>query len=135
MAGVPSGFKPAKFNGGFLEQNGPFYVREQGDVWQVGLMVDASHSNYIGIVHGGVLSTLADVALSMQPFMREQAKLPVTTTTLTINFLAPAREGDWLVAECRIDRAGYRTSHVSGSICREDETLATMSGVFNTKRS
>lgn len=135
MSEIPAGFKPARFNGPYLQRGGPYYVRAVDGCHEVGLQVGDAHINYIDIAHGGVLSTLADVALSFQVYLSERPNPAVTTVSLTTNFLAPARRGDWLVASTRIDRLGKRSAHVSGRICCGEQTLATMSGVFNLRRT
>jgi acyl-coenzyme A thioesterase 13 len=135
MIEVPAGFKPAQFNGPYLQRGGPYYVRSVDAGYEVGLHVGDSHINYIDIAHGGVLSTLADVALSFQVYLSERPNPAVTTVSLTTNFLAPARLGDWLVATATIDRLGQRSAHVSGRICCAERTLATMTGVFNVRRT
>jgi uncharacterized protein (TIGR00369 family) len=130
----PEGFEPADFSGAYLKNGGPYYIKKGEHGWLVGLRVAPGHTNYIDIAHGGVISTLADVALSLQVYLSERPNPAVTTTTLTTNFLAPGRLGDWLVADGIIDRQGKRVAHVHGSICCGDRLLATMSGVFNIHR-
>ena len=127
---IPEGFKPANFTGRFLAHNGPFYTCRDGDAYLVGLEITEDHINYIDMAHGGVISMLADVALSMQVYLSERPNPSVTTTSLTVNFLAAANLGDWLVVESTIDRLGKRTAHVHGAIKRGDDVLATASGVF-----
>jgi uncharacterized protein (TIGR00369 family) len=134
MDDIPGGFKPAQFNGEFLLRGGPYFVRKRGDAWDVGLRIAEQHINYIDIAHGGALSTLADVALSLQVYRSERPSPAVTTTSLTVNFLDAAKLGDWLEAEASIDRLGKRTAHVHGSIRSGERLLATMSGVFNIFR-
>lgn len=135
LAEIPEGFKEADFGGNFLRGNGPFYLKREAERWLVGLRVEDHHVNYLGIAHGGLLSTLADVALSAQPYYSERPNPAVTTTSMTTNFLAAARLGDWLVADARIARLGKRTAHVHGVIRRDQEILVTMSGVFGIHRS
>lgn len=134
MSNVADGFKLAEFTGRFLERNGPYYLKQEEGRWLVGQLVEEQHVNYLGIAHGGMLSTLADVALSTQPFLSEQPGPAVTTTSLTTNFLAAAKLGDWIVADAHIDRLSKRTAHVHGCIRRGDEVLVTMSGVFGIYR-
>ena len=129
-----AGFKPANFSPGFLDRGGPYWLGQGGSGTRVGLRIDEGHLNYHDVAHGGVLTTLADVALSHALYASETPSLPVATATLTVNFLGAARLGDWLVAETRIDRIGKRIAYVSGSIRRDDETVATMSGVFSVQR-
>lgn len=134
MNNIPDGFKLAEFSGGFLERNGPYYIKRKGERWLIGQRVDKQHVNYLGIAHGGMLSTLADVALSSQPYLGEQPRPSVTTTSMTTNFLLAAKLGDWIVADTTIDRQSKRTAHVRGVITRGDEVLLTMSGVYGIYR-
>jgi uncharacterized protein (TIGR00369 family) len=134
MEDVPEGFGPSQFSGEYLLRGGPYFTRKQGDNWAVALRVAEQHTNYIDIAHGGVLSTLADVALSLQPYRSEKPSPQVTTMSLTTNFLAPARLGDWLIAECVMDRLGKTSAYVHGEIRCEERLVATMSGVFNIFR-
>lgn len=130
MTDIPPGFEPAAFSPGYLDLSGPYFLLRQADAAVVGLRVGESHANYLGVAHGGVLTAMADVALSYQIHASENPALPVATSTLTCNFLAAARCGDWLEAHCRIDRLGKRTAYASGEIRRGTEILMTMSGVF-----
>ncbi len=130
MTQVPEGFKLADFSGNFLKSNGPFYVRKDDDRWLVAQWVEEKHVNYIDVAHGGMLSTLCDVAMSTQPYLASEGKPAVTTTTMTVNFLSVAKLGDLLLADCRMTRMGKRTAHVQGAIYRGDDILVTMSGVF-----
>ena len=129
-----AGFAPARFTPGFLDHGGPYWLKPVDGRTLVGLRMAPHHMNYRDMAHGGVLTRLADVAMSYQAFASEDPPVPVATASLTTNFLAPARLGDWLVADARIDRIGGRTAHVSGRITCGEETLATMSGVFTLHR-
>ncbi len=134
MQEFPEGFKPAQFAGEYLINGGPYFFRKQGDSWSVALCIAKQHTNYLDIAHGGVLSTLADVALSLQPFWSEKPSPQVTTMSLTTNFLSAARLGDWVIAECVMDRMGKTSAYVHGEIRCENRLVATMSGVFNVRR-
>ena len=101
---APSGFAPADFSAGFLDLSGPYFLRDDGPATILGLHVQERHGNYIGVAHGGLLATFADVALSFQVHASETPRLKVATNTLTTNFIA-GRYVDRLVrvgAEWRI---------------------------------
>lgn len=125
---------PANFSGAYLQNGGPYYTKKTQSGWLVGLRIGEPHINYIDIAHGGVLSTLADVALSLQVYLSVKPNPAISTTSLTTNFVAPGQLGDWLVADAVIDRLGKRVAHVHGSIYCGDKLLATMTGVFNIRR-
>ncbi len=134
MTDIPDGFEPAQFTKGFLDQSGPYYLKEVAGGTVVGLRVQKSHVNYINVAHGGVLTTLADVALSLQVHQSETPNLPVSTVSLTTNFLSGARLDEWIEATATIDRIGKKLAYVSGAICSGDRAIMTMSGVFNVFR-
>ena len=135
MADIPDGYEPAKFSPGFLHTAGPFYLKGSGARALVGLRIAAHHINYVEVAHGGVLATLADVALSWQVHIAETPRRAVVTNAMTTNFLGPAKLGDWLEAEARVDRLGRRLAHASGSIRRDGETIMTMSANYTVLRS
>jgi uncharacterized protein (TIGR00369 family) len=132
---IPQGFARADFTPGFLDHGGPYYLGPSLDgVRVIGLAVCAHHINYQDAAHGGVISTFADVALAHAVYDAERPRLAPSTVTLTVNYLAGARLGDWLEARVRIDRLGGRTGYTSGAIWRGAEQIATMSGVFAYRR-
>lgn len=132
---IPEGFERAHFTPGFLDHGGPYYLGAAVDgVRVVGLLICPHHINYQEAAHGGVISTFADVALSHAVYDAERPRLAPSTVTLTVNYLAAAKLGDWLEARVRIDRLGGRTGYTSGGIWRGEQQVATMSGVFAYRR-
>ena len=87
--------------------------------------------NYVGVAHGGVLATLADIALSFQIYESADPKVPVSTVSMTTNFLSAAKWGEWVEASGTVDRIGRRLAYAHGSIRSGDRMLMTMSGVFS----
>lgn len=132
---IPDGFVPASFTPGFLDHGGPYFLKRDGARTLVGLRIAPHHNNYHDVAHGGVLTTLADVALSYQLYASADPPLPVATIALTTHFLGGAKLGDWLVAEATIDRIGGRTAHASGRVLRGEEVIATMTGAYTIRRS
>jgi len=130
LSAVPADFAPATFSSGFLDVSGPYYTRKDSDHIAVGILISENHINGIEVAHGGVLTTLADVALSYQLFVSEKPRLPIATINLNTNFLSGAKLGEWVVAHARIDRKGKRTAYCHGEIMAGDRMLMTMTGVF-----
>jgi uncharacterized protein (TIGR00369 family) len=128
------GFEPAGFTPGFLDAGGPYLLKRVEGRTLVGVEIAAHHMNYRDAAHGGVLATLADVALSYQAYASEAPPVPVVTSSMTVNYLQPAKLGQWVVADAMIDRIGGRQAHVSGKIFDGRTMLATMSGVFTLMR-
>ncbi len=131
---IEEGYVEANFSKGFLDQSGPYFLKQGSDSTVVGIRIQKSHVNYIKVAHGGVLTTLADVALSLQVHQSETPHLPVSTVSLTTNFLSGAKLDEWVEATGTIDRIGKKLAFVSGSIWSGDRTIMTMNGVFNIFR-
>ena len=132
---LPEGFTPAGFSPGFLDHGGPYYLKARdGAPKLVGLRICPHHINYRDAAHGGVISTLADVALSHAVYDAERPRLTPSTITLQVNYLHAVKLGEWIEARVRIDRLGGRTAYTSGEIFRGEEPVATMNGVFAIRR-
>jgi uncharacterized protein (TIGR00369 family) len=63
--------------------------------------------NSAGVMHGGIIATLADVAVGVALASHFGGRRPITTTEMKINFLRPVQEGK-LVARSHLLRIGKR---------------------------
>lgn len=134
MSDAPAGFVPTDFSPGFLTLSGPYYLKRDEVGCTIGLRVTEAHANYVGVAHGGVMATFADVALSFTVYDSEHPRLQVVSNSLTVNFLSSTRTGDWLEGVCRLDRKGKRIAYTSGEIRRGKEVVMTMTGVYTILR-
>ena len=90
------------------------------------------HLNNSGVVHGGVICTLLDVA--MGSVARVKAGAPVMTVDMHVMFLAPARGS--IIAEGRVIRAGRSIVFAEAEARTETgETVARSTGVFKRAQS
>ena len=104
---VPDGFEPHPGQGPFLERIGPIHVLEEPEDEPVlGLRVTDAHANHRGTIQGGVLSTFADFALGRAIEADADDEHERATVSLTVDFLKPAKPGDWIEARGRVDRIG-----------------------------
>ncbi|AQQ51857.1 PaaI family thioesterase [Planococcus lenghuensis] len=102
---------------------------ETGEV-TVTLPVKPLHVNSAGVVHGGIISTLADVALSntMKPDMN--GKQTSVTLDLNVTFLKGAKS-DQLIAYAEIIKAGKTLTHAECRITDAAGVLvAKAKGIF-----
>jgi uncharacterized protein (TIGR00369 family) len=103
---VPDGFTPFANQGPFLEHIGPIMIREGGDELVLGLRAEDRHANHRGTVQGGLLSTFADFALGRAIEADADDGKDRATVSLTVDFLKPAKPGDWIESRTRVDRVG-----------------------------
>ncbi|MGA8276370.1 MAG: PaaI family thioesterase [Thermoplasmata archaeon] len=82
--------------------------------------VEHRHLNINGVVHGGVYATILDTAMgaSLVSLLREGET--TATTSLYIEFLRAAREGDTLTARGDVLRRGRHIAFVEGNLYGAD---------------
>jgi uncharacterized protein (TIGR00369 family) len=115
---VPDGFTEIEI-AGFARNNGPWFEKLDANGRLVrGFLPDERHANSLGIVHGGMLAAFLDSAMGTAVF-RDIGRRAVTLK-LSLDYLGPARIGDWLQAE------GWVVGH--------DENVAQVRGRLYGKR-
>src|SRR5258706_3520210 len=92
-------------NFGILHLLGMRIVKAQAGVGQVNIQVDERLMHPQQIVHGGVIFTLADTAMSMALISVIPPGTRFSTIEAKINFLVPVRAGE-LLAEASIVQQG-----------------------------
>ncbi|EWH00814.1 PaaI family thioesterase [Halomonas sp. BC04] len=120
---------------GYHELLGMHVVEWAEDHAVVELNVDAQHLNRSGIVHGGVLTSMLDSALSLAGLycdvpgrVRRGMTLSLTTT-----FVSPAR-GGVLRATGRVRGGGHKIFMASGEVTDgSGELLAIAEGSFRRR--
>jgi uncharacterized protein (TIGR00369 family) len=100
---------------------------------RVAVRADERHVNPSGAVHGGVIATLVDIAMSaaVQSMSRDD-ETPVTIE-MKVNYLEPGRPGV-LVAVADVRKRGRRFTVVHAEVVQEDddEVVAVAVGTFTT---
>lgn len=118
---VPDLFEPIDPSP-FTELVGPVYIRNHDGELALGVRVAGEHANRRGRAHGGLLMTLADIAVSRASAARLPPGATIATADLHISFVESAEEGQWLEAVPRVDRLGRSLIHASCEI-RAGEAL------------
>ena len=127
---VPEGFKPFPNQGPFLEHIGPIHVNESGDEMVLGLRAEERHANHRGTVQGGLLSTFADFVLGRAIEADAEDDKPRATVSLTVDFIKPAKPGDWIEGRGRVDRVGSTLSFADCSLTVEGTEIVRSRAVW-----
>jgi len=127
---VPPGFEPLFRTSPFLETLGPFFFRRTPAGFVIGLRVAEKHSNARGTAHGGLLLTLADIALGYTAAFSEEPPLSLTTASLSTDFAGQAKIGDWIEAHVDIQKIGSRLVFANAYLVVGAERIARASAVF-----
>jgi uncharacterized protein (TIGR00369 family) len=109
---VPDGyevFSPSPFG----ELVGPLYAGWRDSRPTIAVRVGSEHGNRSGRAHGGLMMTVADIALTRAALEQLPPNTRVATADLHIAFLESVSEGEWLEAIPTIDRVGRSLIHGS----------------------
>jgi len=94
-----------------------------------GFFAEERHGNSLGVVHGGALLTLADVAL-WGAARRKIGPMHAFTVTLNSEFVEGAKIGDWVWADGEMIRAGSKMIFGRGVIWSNDRPALMYSGTL-----
>jgi len=84
--------------------------------------IDDRHLNYMGTVHGGLISALVDtVCFFPKPLIPSGLKL--TSVDLNVSYVRPALKGDTLVARSELLHLGRRTARLTVKVTDQDHGL------------
>ena len=127
---VPAGFERLPEGLGFSDRLQPSYRRLEGDSVSIGLLVEQHHGNLLGICHGGVLMTLADVAAATGVHVARGVLSGNPTINLSVDFISAARLGQWIQADVQQVTVKRRFAFASGVIVNRDGVVARFNGTF-----
>ena len=128
---VPEGFRrvqrprPNPFN----EMVGPFYERRRGIEVSLGLRIEQRHCNSRDICHGGLLATLADLALGYAA-LAIGGQSSFVTVNLSLDFAGSAKAGDWVESEAEVHKTGARLAFVNGYLVSNGIRIVRASAIF-----
>ena len=129
---IPAGFKPLQRTSPFNTLVGPLYTKGEGIARTIGLLAADKHCNSRGLVHGGLLATLADLALGYTIAYLSDPPRSAVTASLTIDFAGSAKVGDWLEVRTDVQKSGGRLTFANCYVHVGDLRIARASAVFSS---
>jgi uncharacterized protein (TIGR00369 family) len=127
---TPREFRPLFRTSPVLDLIGPLYSRGEGKDLVLGLRVEAKHCNARGTIHGGILATVADVALGYTMAFASTPPTSLVTASMTLDFAGTAKIGDWLEAGVDILKQGSRLAFANCYITVGEQRIVRASAVF-----
>jgi uncharacterized protein (TIGR00369 family) len=128
---IPEGFRAVSVGGPFIAHTGPLYARWTGERLQLGFRVEHRHTNPLGICHGGMMASLADMLLpcaSMYQTSGERRFLP--TISLQVDYLGPSPLGAWVQGEGEVLRTTRNMLFAQGLVTADGTPVLRVSGIF-----
>jgi acyl-coenzyme A thioesterase 13 len=130
MNDMPEGFEPIFRSSPFLDLIGPLYCKKEEGGLILGFRSEIKHCNARELVHGGVFSSLADVALGYNIAFQGKEPLPVVTASLTIDYAGSAKLGDWIEVQTDIQKVGKSMAFANCYFTVGAKRIVRASGVF-----
>ncbi|WP_238364569.1 PaaI family thioesterase [Mesobacterium pallidum] len=128
---LPEGWKPLR-TAGFMDQIGPV-LASVTDSSHYGLQTTEMHQNHIGLVHGGVLTSLLDQVMALVAWNAADRQ-PTVTVQMDTRFLGAARAGDFLAAQARIRHVTRSLIFVDAEITCKHQPIASASAIMKISR-
>lgn len=131
---VPAGFEKLFRFSEYTELIGPFYTKQSPQGMIVGLRFDTKHSNARGKAHGGMISTLADIAMGYTLAFSEDPPKPFVTVNMNVDFMGHIEIGEWVEVHVTVDKKGKSIAFARCEFVTRDQVVARATGVFKDTR-
>jgi uncharacterized protein (TIGR00369 family) len=124
----PPGYTETRLTDPFEIHVGPVFEKGE-DRKRYALRVDERHVNMRGVVHGGMLMTLADAALGQAAWAFTD-HAPSVTLNMQTHFLRPAKAGDLIEVVPELTRRTRALLFIRGDFTVDGEIIMTASSVW-----
>jgi uncharacterized protein (TIGR00369 family) len=132
---IPEGFNPHFRKSPLTDPWEPLYSRLLEDRIVLGLRADERHCNSRGIVHGGLITALADNAMGLSCVAAYKAKgfdiPPLVTITLHVDFLRAGSAGQWIEFSTTAIKTGAKIAAAQGVVTADGRDSAYCSATFS----
>ncbi len=115
---------------GFNLHAGPFYrLPDEGAVRRFAFVALEKHMNSVGTVHGGLLMTFADIAMSRTSRLASGAQ-SCSTVSLSCDFAGAGRLGDLIEIRVHVTRQTRTLVFLSSQMTAQERVLMVAQGFW-----
>jgi acyl-coenzyme A thioesterase PaaI-like protein len=115
---------------GFNLHAGPFYrLPDEGAVRRFAVIALDKHMNSVGSIHGGLLMTFADIAMSRTSRLASGAR-SCSTVSLSCDFIGAGRLGDLVEIRVAVTRQTRTLMFLSSRITAQERVLMAAQGLW-----
>jgi uncharacterized protein (TIGR00369 family) len=127
---TPEGFEPHFRKSPLTDPWEPIYSRRTADAVIIGLRLATPHTNSRGLIHGGLIATLADNAMGLSCGVKLGGATRLVTVGLAVDFVGIAEIGQWLAVESEVIKTGGTLCFAQCRITADDAVIARANGTF-----
>ena len=134
---IPAGYTRVAAHSNFGSQVGYFHYIKEADTasqtYYLSLLLEEKHGGAPGRAHGGVAMTILDEVMGRAA--SHTLGMLCFTVTMSTNFCAAAKLGDFVLASASVLRRGKNIVFVESQLHANETLIATASGAWlNSKR-
>ncbi len=127
---IPEGFEPHFRKSPFTDPWEPLYSNKTQKAVILGLRLAKPHTNARGLIHGGLIASLADNAMGYSCAQAMDRSASLVTVGLAVDFVGSAEIGQWLAVESEVIRTGGTLCFAQSLIKADDAVIARANGTF-----
>lgn len=126
---LPEGFERHFRQSPLTDPWEPIFSKRTADAVVIGLRLAKPHTNSRGLIHGGLITSLADNAMGLSCGVRlDGARL--LTVSLAIDFVGSAQVGQWLAIESHVIKTGSTLCFAQCLVTADGVPIARANGTF-----
>jgi len=127
---IPEGFEPHFRKSPFTDPWEPLYSKRTDKAVFMGLRLAKAHTNARGLIHGGLIASLADNAMGYSCAQATDWTTSFVTVSLSVDYVGSAGIGQWLAVECEVIRTGSTLCFAQSLIRADDTVIARANATF-----
>jgi len=127
---IPEGYEPHFRKSPFTDPWEPLYSKRSEQAVCMGLRLAKAHTNARGLIHGGLIASLADNAMGYSCAQATGWTTSFVTVSLAVDYVGSAKVGQWLVVECEVIKTGSTLCFAQSLIKADGAVIARANGTF-----
>ena len=127
---IPEGFERHTRKSPLTDPWEPLYSKRTDKAVIIGLRLAKPHTNGRGLVHGGLITALADNAMGYSCAQAMERQSSLVTISLSVDFVASGQIGQWLAVETEVIRTGSTICFAQSLAKADDVVIARANGTF-----
>lgn len=124
------GFEPHFRRSGLTDPWEPLFSKRLPGAVYLGLWAGEAHANSRQLVHGGLLTALADNAMGLSCVQANDEPIVPVTVNLTVDFVAAAHLGEWIEVRPTVIKSSRNLSFVSAVVTANNRICARANAIF-----
>jgi uncharacterized protein (TIGR00369 family) len=128
---IPDGFERHYRQSPLTAPWEPIYSKRTAEAVIIGLRLAEPHTNSRGLIHGGLIASLADNAMGLSCGVKlDGGGSRLLTVSLAIDFIGTAQLGQWLAVEPDVIKTGGTLCFAQCFVTADGVAIARANGTF-----